>query len=154
MQAAEKRDAIDRALGRERAARYEATAVVDSLERLVSATDSVARDASREVRAAKFDVRQEPYTIVAEVEVPPPPDSARLRVKVAVDAIPIEARVTCAEIFEGSSAEAVSVGTPAWVNVKIGTVAQSPEVCAVPQHRSDFVRRWRRSHRSPHHASS
>ena len=141
VQVVEKRDAIDRALGRERVARYEATAVVDSLERVVSAADSVVRDASREVRVARFDVRQEPYTIVADVALPPPPDSAKMRVKVAVDAIPIEARVTCAEIFEGSRVAAVSVRTPAWVNVRIGTVSQSPEVCAVPQHRSDFVRR-------------
>ena len=132
VQVAEKRDAIDRSLGRERVARYAATAVVDSLERVVAAADSVVRDASREVRVVRFDVRQEPYTIVAEVEVPPPPDSAKMRVKVAVDAIPIEARVTCAEIGSGARDAAVSVRTPAWVNVRIGTVSQSPDVCMAP----------------------
>ena len=129
VQTTQMRDALDRALGRERAARYAATAVVDSLERLVAATDSVSRDA-RDVRAANFNVRQAPYTIVAEVEVPPPPDSARLRVKVAVDPIPIEARVTCADVGSGAREASVSVETPAWVRVKLETVAQAPEVCA------------------------
>ncbi len=140
MQVVEKRDAIDRALGRERVARYAATAVVDSLERVVAAADSVVRDASREVRVARFDVRQEPYTIVADVELPPPPDSAKMRVKVAVDAIPIEARVTCADIGSGAREAAVSVRTPAWVNVRMGTVSQSPEVCVAPARTSAFAR--------------
>jgi hypothetical protein len=109
---------------------------------VVAAADSVVRDAPREVRVARFDVRQEPYTIVADVELPPPPDSATLRVKVAVDAIPLEARVTCAEILEGSRMAAVSVRTPAWVNVRIGTVSQSPEVCAAPPRTSAFALGW------------
>ena len=141
VQVSSKRDAIDRALGRERVARYSATAVVDSLERVVAAADSVVRGASREVRVARFDVRQEPYTIVAEIEVPPPPDSATMRVKVAVDAIPIEARVTCADIGSGTREAAVSVRTPAWATVRIGSVSQSPEVCAVPQRAFEFTRR-------------
>jgi hypothetical protein len=61
VQVSQKRDALDRALGRERVARYSATAVVDSLERFVAAKDSVVRDAAREVRIARFDVREEPF---------------------------------------------------------------------------------------------
>ena len=63
-----------------------------------------------------------------------------MRVRVAVDAIPIEARVTCAEIGSGAREAAVSMRTPAWVNVRIGTVSQSPEVCIVPAHASVFAR--------------
>jgi hypothetical protein len=137
VQAAQKRDDLDAALGRERAAKGDATAVVDSLERVVAATDSVARD----VRVAQFNVRQEPYSIVAEVEMPAPPDSAKLRVKVGVDPIPIEARVTCAETSAGVREAAVSVRTPAWVTVRIGTVSQSPGVCAEPQPQSGLARR-------------
>ncbi len=133
VQTAQKRDALDEALGRERKARGEATAIVDSLERVVVAKDSLVSD----VRVARFTVRQEPYAIEAEVELPAPPDSAKLRVKVGIDPIPIEARVTCGEAREA----AVSVKTPAWVTVRIGTVSQSPEVCAEPQREASFVRR-------------
>ena len=136
VQASEKRDALDRALGRERVARYSATAIVDSLELVVAARDSPAGNAPPERRVATFHVRQEPYTIDAEVELPPPPDSATMRVKVAVDPIPIEARVTCAEILEGSTVAAVSVRTPAWASVRLGTLSQSPEVCATKRQRS------------------
>ena len=131
VQVAQKRDALDRALGRERVARYAATAVVDSLERVVAAADSVVRDASREVRVARFDVRQEPYTIVADVELPPPPDSATMRVKVAVDPIPIEARVTCAEL--GGIERGRNLGANAGVGERTARdrVSVARGVCAV-----------------------
>src|SRR5690242_19747422 len=92
VQVAQKRDEIDRALGRERAARYQATASIDSLSRELAAKGvaSNARDAPEgEVRSASFRVRQEPYTVVADVEFPPAPDSARIKMRVAVDPIPI-----------------------------------------------------------------
>src|SRR4029077_20257174 len=133
-QVSQKRDALDAALGRERAARYAAVAVVDSVERLIAAVNAAipAPDAlvSREVRAARFDLRQEPYTIVANVAMPPPPDSATLQVKVLVDPIPIVARVTCTDIGSGAREVSVSVETPAWVRVRLGTVSQTPDVCA------------------------
>ena len=68
VQVSQKRDALDRALGRERVARYSATAVVDSLERVVAARDSLVGNTTAERRVATFHVRQEPYTIDAEVE--------------------------------------------------------------------------------------
>jgi hypothetical protein len=129
VQVREKHDALDRALGRERLARYAVTAVVDSLIRVAASAESVVRD-PHDVRAAKFALRQEPYTIVAEVEVPPPPDSAKMRVKVAVDPIPIVARVACSDVGGGAREASVSVETPPWVSVRLGTVAQAPEVCA------------------------
>jgi hypothetical protein len=134
LQGAQKRDALEAALGRERAARYAAIAVVDSVEGLIAAENAAipARDSpiSREVRAARFDLRQEPYTIVANVAMPPPPDSATLQVKVLVDPIPIVARVTCADVGSEAREASVSVETPAWVRVQLGTVSQTPDVCA------------------------
>jgi hypothetical protein len=147
VQSVQRRDALDVALERERAARYAAVAVVDSVERLIAAVNSAvsARDVSdsREVRRARFDLRQEPYTIVADVAMPPPPDSAALRVKVAVDPIPIVARVTCSDLGTGAREATVSVETPSWVSVSLGTVAQTPEVCARPPARESFLR-WPR----------
>jgi hypothetical protein len=77
-----------------------------------------------------FDLRQEPYTIVANVSMPAPPDSATLQVKVLVDPIPIVARVTCADVGSEAREASVSVETPAWVRVQLGTVSQTPDVCA------------------------
>jgi hypothetical protein len=142
VQTSQTRDALDRALGRERVARYSATAVVDSLARVVAARDSPVGNTAPERRVATFHVRQEPYTIDAEAELPPPPDSAMLQMKVAVDPIPIEARVTCAEILEGSRVATVSVRAPEWARVRLGAVSQSPDVCATQRPRSDLTRRF------------
>ena len=144
MQVAQRRDALDAALGRERTARYAATAVVDSLVRVVAASDSVVRNARTDARMAHFDVRQAPYTIAADVLLPAASDSAKMVVRVAVDAIPIEARVSCGSIGGGAGREAtVSVETPSWVSVRIGTVAQSPEVCR-PAPAEASSRKWPR----------
>jgi hypothetical protein len=147
LQVAQKRDALDAALGRERAARYAAIVVVDSVERLIAAANAAIPApgfaASREVRAARFDLRQEPYTIIANVAMPPPPDSATLQVKISVDPIAIVARVTCADIGSGAREASVSVETPAWVRVRLGTVSQTPDVCARSPARESFLR-WPR----------
>jgi hypothetical protein len=137
VQASQKGDALDAALGRERAARYAATALVDSLARVVATAESRVRGArdsagSSDTRTARFEIREAPYTIVADVDFPPPPDSARLRSRLVVDPIPIEARVTCAGVAGGAREATVSVETPSWVTVRLGTVAQSPDVCARP----------------------
>jgi hypothetical protein len=47
-----------------------------------------------------------------------------------VDPIPVIARVTCAEVGGGVREASVAVETPAWVKVRLGTVAQESEVCA------------------------
>lgn len=147
VQAVQRRDALDAALGRERAARYAAIAVVDSVERMVAAADSRVRGVRdstslNDTRTARFDIRQAPYTIVADVDFPPPPDPARLRARVVVDPIPIEALVTCADVTDGAREATVSVETPSWVTVRLGTVAQSPDVCARPLPAMSRGMRW------------
>lgn len=100
VQVTQHNDALDKALGRERVARYVDNVAVDSLQRVVHAmsTDVQRSDAGagQTVRSAFFDIRQEPYTVAAQVDIPPPPDSARIELHVAIDPIPIEAR----ELFE------------------------------------------------------
>src|SRR5512146_448955 len=127
-------DALDRSLGRERLARYAAGAVVDSLERLATAgVDTIMGARAREIRAATFNLRNPPYTISADVEMPPPPDSAHIQLRIALDPIPVEARVSCTPADPGGIREAtVSVSTPKWVAVRLGTIEQSPGVCASP----------------------
>ena len=51
---------------------------------------------SDDVRRLRFDVRQAPYTIGADVAIPAAPDPARLAIDLALDAIPVEVRVGAA----------------------------------------------------------
>jgi len=153
VQIAQTRDELDRALGGERKARVALAVVVDSLERVVPAatasttgtpgttgTSGTAATATAtttgsglSVRHAKFALREAPYTVNAEVEVPDPPDTARLTVKVALDPIPISARVMCAvpDRYGIRSASLVATSPP-WANVRLDRVEQSPDVCASP----------------------
>jgi hypothetical protein len=152
-------DALDKALGRERVARYVDNITVDSLRRVMRAlrtgphpSDSGASarfdQAGETVRSAFFDIRQEPYTIAAQVDIPAPPDPARLELHVAIDPIPIEARVSCSgPNGQGIKTASVSASSPTWATVRFGRVEQSPEVCGSPalrsgkSHRGLFSRR-------------
>ena len=133
-QVAQRADALDRALGRERVARYAAVAVVDSLSRVVAASvDTSANEHAGDVRVAKFNLRNPPYTVDADVAMPAPPDSARIQLRIGLDPIPIDTRVSCGPADAGGIREAmVSVATPKWASVRIGAVEQAAGVCASP----------------------
>jgi len=119
-------DALDRALGGERRARYALTAAVDSLGRVASAPAGVSRHAS-------FTLRQPPYTVAAEVQVPDPPDSARMNLRVALDPIPISARLMCsAPDGHGVRSASVVASSPPWARLRLGRLEQAPELCASP----------------------
>jgi hypothetical protein len=133
-QVSQRADALDRALGRERLARFTAVGILDSLRRVAaSAVDTGTDIHSRGVRLATFSLRSPPYTVGADVVMPPPPDSARIQIQIALDPIPIEVRVSCAAADPGGIRDAtVSVSTPTWAAVRLGTVEQSPGVCPSP----------------------
>lgn len=129
VQKTQQADALDRALGHERRARYQMVAAVDSLSRVV-ASGSVTNDTD-DVRRARFDVRQAPYTIGADVAIPAPPDSARMAIDVALDAIPVDVRIGCgAPDRHGVRAATVDAVTPAWATVRLNRLEQVPAVCA------------------------
>ncbi|MHB2032820.1 MAG: hypothetical protein ACYCVE_05555, partial [Gemmatimonadaceae bacterium] len=127
----QRRDELDRALGGERRARYALTAVVDSLTR--PAVAAAGADTAQRARRASFTVRQRPYTVAAEVEVAQPPDTARMWLSVALDPIPISARVMCSSPDgAGIRSARVVASSPPWVTVRLDRVEQSPELCASP----------------------
>lgn len=131
VQGTQRADALDRALARERKARYKMIAAVDSLSRVVASATAV--QGSDDVRRARFDVRQAPYTIGADVAIPAPPDSAHMAIDVALDAIPVEVRVGCGSPDRhGIRAATVDAVTPAWAKVRLERLEQVPEVCASP----------------------
>jgi hypothetical protein len=153
VQSAQRRDALDNALGRERVARYGDTVATDSLRAVMYAMTLAVRmsnssdiaNSGQTVRSAFFNIRQEPYTVAAQVDIPPPPDSAHLELHVAIDPIPIETRVGCSKPdAQGIKAATVSASSPTWATVQFGRVEQSPEVCGSPglQGAVRQARRW------------
>jgi hypothetical protein len=138
VQAAGERNALDAALhaatGDAQIAKYELQATTDSLNRTVAAAQSgEANDGRQDVRRADFVVRQPPYTLQARAEIPPPPDSARLSVRVALDPIHVAAHVLCATPDRnGIRAASVVASTPSWATITFDRLEQSPDLCASP----------------------
>lgn len=131
VQVAQRNDALDRALGTERRARYAMSVSMDSLERVAVATTLA--DSGQSVRRASFTLREAPYTVAAEVEVREPPDSARIAVRVALDSLRLEARLGCSAPDErGIRSATVVASSPPWATVRFDRVEQSPELCASP----------------------
>jgi hypothetical protein len=128
-QVAQRSDALDRALGRERRAHYIMNVGVDSLHATASAPSVV--DTSHKVHRAVFDLRQPPYTMAAAVEIKEQLDSARIEVNVTLDPIHLAARVTCSPPNDQGIRSATIVAmTPPWASVHFDRVEQSPELCA------------------------
>ena len=131
VQRAQHADALDKALGRERRAKYALAATVDSLSRVVASANVT--EMNDDVRRAHFDVRQAPYTIGADVTIPAPPDSARLAIDVALDSIPVDLRMGCSTPDQdGIRAATVDAITPRWATVRLARLEQAPELCASP----------------------
>lgn len=129
LQAAQRGDAIDRALGRERHGRYLLSTTLDSLQ---SVARSVARfDSTHATWQARFDLREAPYTIGADVVFPTPPDSARITLSIALDPIHVDARVMCSDPNEhGIKTASIVASSPNWATVQFDRVEQSPDICA------------------------
>jgi hypothetical protein len=130
-QIAQRRDQLDRALGGERRARYALSARIDSLESTSVAVGNA--DTTPPVRRARFRVRRPPYTVAANVVVPAPPDTARLTLQVALDPVPIGARIRCAPPDGGGiRAATLVVSSPPWARIRLAHLEQSPDLCRSP----------------------
>jgi hypothetical protein len=129
LQVSQRSDALDRALGLERAARAQLEATVESL-RATARVEQVAVEAGDQTRSTEFDVRQVPYTVHAAVTLPEPPGAGRLDVVVSLDTLKLDVRVECgARRLREVRPATVSVAGPAWASVRLGRVEQAPEVC-------------------------
>jgi hypothetical protein len=90
-------------------------------------------DSASSIRRASFRIRQAPYTVAADVALPKAPDTGTMSVRVALDALHVEARVSCAPA-DGSGVRAASVSAtgPACADIRFDRVEQSAELCASP----------------------
>jgi hypothetical protein len=128
VQIAQTADVLDDALHRERVAKYALNATIDSLRRSSVAVTTTSPQG--DTRSATFNLRQEPFTVNAQVDMPPPPDSATLFMRIHVDPLNVQARVTCSSPDrDGVRVANVSTAASPWAEVKLGQVEQAPEVC-------------------------
>jgi hypothetical protein len=137
VQVAGERNALDAALhtatGEDQIAKSELHATIDSLNRAIAAAQGKVNDGAKDVRRADFAVRQPPYTLTARAEIPPPPDSARLSVRVALDPIHVSAHVMCATPDRnGIRTASVVASAPSWATITFDRLEQSPDLCASP----------------------
>jgi hypothetical protein len=139
MQVEQRADKLDGALKLERVARERLEASVVALHTTVksdSAVDDtrgvgVRRTMGDGVRRAAFDLRQEPYTVHADVSLPEPPARGRMDVSVELDTLALDVRVGCgAAGVEGVRPATVTVVGPAWALVQLSRVEQAPSVCS------------------------
>lgn len=131
IQAVQKADALDKALGLERVAREQFTATIAGMRSQVRSDTVVVEVPGDSVRSATFDVRQSPYSVHAEVELPRAPESGRLSVRVDLDTLSLDVRIGCeaANAYGVRSAE-VSAVAPGWASLRLGRVEQAAGVCA------------------------
>lgn len=134
VQAVQRADALDRALGGERRAAYSMYVRADSLHRVATAvgdnrSDTVVASVEHEEHLT-FVVRQEPYTVHAAVTRRPPPDSARLALDIAMDSMAVDARISCGpRDAVGVRRATIDAVVPRWASVRFGRVEQAPGVC-------------------------
>lgn len=125
----QQRDAFDKALDTERRSIVALDATVDSLARVGTGITTVSND----VRVATFDIRQAPYTVRAQVEVPQPPDSATLELRVLLDPIHVETRIECSPQDQNGVSEAQVTATSSVLTaIHFDRAEQSPAVCQSP----------------------
>jgi hypothetical protein len=147
VQTEQRADALDRALGLERVARVRLAARVAPITRSAR-SDTVVGETSEGERSAAFDVREAPYTVHAEVRLPPPPAAGMMAVRVALDTLGLEVRVSCGVPGEaGVRPATATVLGPSWATIRMTKVEQSPDVCAGAGHRPApnlfaAARRW------------
>jgi hypothetical protein len=130
VQAEQRADSLDRLLGTEHVARVQLAATVRGMHAEVRSETVYVTPGSDE-RRGTFEVREAPFTVRAEVALPVPPASGRIRVEVAVDSVPLELRLSCgARRDSGVRPASVSVEAPPWATVRLGRVEQAIEVCS------------------------
>jgi hypothetical protein len=158
LQVEQRADKLDASLKLERVARERLEASVVALRASVKSDssiddtrgvgvrrtigDGVRRTIGDGVRRAAFDLRQEPYTVHADVSLPEPPARGRMEVSVELDTLALEVRVGCgAAGAEGVRPASVTVVGAAWALMRLSSVEQAPSVCSASA-RATEGERW------------
>ena len=135
-----RRDRVDTALGGQHVAEYAMGVAIDSFHATLA---SGTRDGMEPGRTP-FHVRQEPFTVDAVVSRPQHGDSTSLDLRIALDTIPLTARIQCSAAGDaGIRAASIVATAPPWAAVRFGGVQQDPGVCnPPPEHGAERPRRF------------
>ena len=159
VQVAQRADALDRSLGLERVARDQLrstitrlqadvrsdTVFVDSAygERRTARRGAFGEARAADERHAAFDLRSAPYSVHADVALPPPPTAGRMDVRIELDTLSLEMRVGCGIAnAAGVRPASVTAVSPAWATVRLDRVEQAPGVCAADVRQPGRARWW------------
>jgi hypothetical protein len=159
IQVTQRADALDRTLGLERVVRDSMRVTITGLSAharsdtvFVDSTYGERRTALRgafggareaDERRAVFDLRSAPYTVHADVALPPPPSAGRMDVRVDLDTLALDLRVGCgAANASGVRPASVTTIAPAWASVRLERVEQAPGVCAADVQHPGRSRWW------------
>src|ERR1019366_318201 len=145
IQVEQRADRLDATLKLERMAREQVEASVVALRAtvrsdtvFVASTEGLRSTKGDSVRSAAFDLRQEPYTVHADVSLPEPPAPGRMEVSVELDTLALDVRVGCGAAGGGGGRPAsVTVVGPAWASVRLGRMEQAPSVCSASARTTD-----------------
>lgn len=130
LQAALERDSVDQLLRTESRARARIEAQVAELH--VGAA-AVAVVDSADVRHVAWDLRQEPYTIAAAAEVPPPPAMATLALRIRMDPLSLVVGFRCGEPgATGIRPAHVTADVPDWLPVTDVVGQMDADLCNPP----------------------
>jgi hypothetical protein len=136
IQQTQKSDAVDRELDEMRRALVSLSIAVATREVRNAPASAPTTETAGGIRHSTFDVRTEPYTVHAEVSVPPPPAPGVMDLlRVSTDPFNMGARLGCTNKVNPlgmRDAMLTLTDLPAWVKPTITHVEQDPAVCPSP----------------------
>lgn len=94
-----------------------------------------------DVRRATFNVRRVPFTMHADVAIPPIGD-ASLSYDIGLDDAAINVRTTCGATVRGVRQASVLLTSPDWLHLDIASSEQSRDVCNASNAEKKRARRW------------
>jgi hypothetical protein len=132
-------DALDAALRRISATRFNTTSTIRSI-------DSVIRTAPvtvtpQDVRLATFVVDSTPYHVRASVSLPVPPAPGKIGISVRTDTARLSYRVQCGKAkADGIRPASVEISGPVWLSTTISAAQTEQNVCNAQQNPSHWLR--------------
>jgi hypothetical protein len=133
-------DALDAALRRISAARFNTTTTIRSIDS-VQGTARVVIDSLRGERKADFVVDSAPYHVRAAVALPAPPAPGRIGISVRTDTAHLSYRVQCGKAkADGIRPASVEIAGPTWLSTTISAAQTEQNVCNAQQNPSHWLR--------------
>lgn len=127
VQVAQARDSLDRLLKLRPTVKVAAVVTLPVVDTVVVgvASDTTGREAT-------FSHREPPYTVLAAVTLPVPPETPQMRLAIRLDTIPLGLRLGCRPGKPLATAHA-AITSPIWAQVSLVALTQDPALCNAPR---------------------